>query len=78
MRICPAFDGTLNGIRVNSDMQALNAGLEPIPGLYMGGYDAGGLWAHPYYQTTHTNAVTQGFALTSGYIAANHILSQAQ
>ena len=78
VRICPAFDGTLNGIRVNSDMQALNADLEPIPGLYMGGYDAGGLWAHPYYQTTHTNAVTQGFALTSGYIAANHILSQAQ
>ncbi len=76
VRICSAVDGTLNGIRVNSDMQALNSDLEPITGLYMAGYDAGGMWAHPYYQTTHSNALTQGYALTSGYIAAGNILGE--
>lgn len=74
VRIYPALDGTLNGIRVNSNMQALNDDLQPIPGLYMAGYDAGSFWAFPYYQTERTNALTQGYAVTSGRIAAKHIV----
>jgi len=73
VRICPALDGTLNGIKVNANMQAVDENYNPIPGLYMGGYDAGGVWAFPYYQTAHTNALTQGYAVTSGRIAAKHI-----
>ncbi|HHZ00568.1 MAG TPA: FAD-binding protein, partial [Tissierellia bacterium] len=56
VRIYPALDGTLNGIRVNKNMQALDKNLKPIQGLYMAGYDAGSFWAFPYYQTDHTNA----------------------
>ena len=74
VRICPAMDGTLNGIRVNQFMQALNADLKAIDGLFMGGYDAGGFWGNVYYQTDHTNALTQGYAITSGYIAANKVI----
>ena len=74
VRICPAMDGTLNGIRVNQYMQALDANLKAIDGLFMGGYDAGGFWGNVYYQTDHTNALTQGYALTSGYIAAGKVI----
>ena len=73
VRIYPALDGTLNGIRVNANMQAVDATHMPIAGLYMGGYDAGGLWAFPYYQTEHTNALTQGYSVTSGRIAGKHV-----
>ncbi|MBM6999926.1 FAD-binding protein [bacterium] len=76
VRICPAMDGTLNGVRVNQYMQALGQDLSPIPGLFMGGYDAGGFWGNVYYQTPHTNALTQGYAITSGYIAANKVIEQ--
>ena len=74
VRICCAMDGTLNGIRVNQYMQALDADLKAIDGLFMGGYDAGGFWGNLYYQTEHTNALTQGYSLSSGYIAANKVI----
>lgn len=74
VRICCAMDGTLNGIRVNQFMQALDGNLKAIDGLFMGGYDAGGFWGNLYYQTAHTNALTQGYALASGYIAANKVI----
>ncbi len=74
VRICCAMDGTLNGIRVNQYMQALDANLKAIDGLFMGGYDAGGFWGNLYYQTEHTNALTQGYSLSSGYIAANKVI----
>lgn len=74
VRIYPALDGTLNGVAVNSNMQALNKNYRPIEGLYMGGYDAGSVWGPLYYQTKHTNALTQGWAITSGYIAAGSVI----
>ena len=74
VRIYPAMDGTLNGVAVNSSMQALNVDYRPIEGLYMGGYDAGSVWGPLYYQTAHTNALTQGWAVTSGYIAAGSVI----
>lgn len=74
VRIIPALDGTLNGIPVNSSMQALNEAYKPISGLYMGGYDAGSVWGPLYYQTEHTNANTQAWAIASGYIAAGSVI----
>lgn len=78
VRIYPALDGTLNGVPVNSNMQALNTEYRPIEGLYMGGYDAGSVWGPLYYQTEHTNALTQGWAITSGYIAAGSVIEKVQ
>lgn len=74
VRIYPAIDGTLNGVAVNSKCQALDTEYKAIEGLYMGGYDAGGVWGPLYYQTTHTNALTQGWSVTSGFIAANSVI----
>lgn len=74
VRIYPAMDGTLNGVAVNSKCQALDTEYKAIEGLYMGGYDAGGVWGPLYYQTEHTNALTQGWAITSGFIAANSVI----
>ena len=43
-------DGTLNGVPVNSDMQALNTEYRPIEGLYMCGNDVGGFFNNSYPQ----------------------------
>ncbi len=78
VRIYPALDGTLNGVAVNSKCQALDVDYQPIEGLYMGGYDAGGVWGPLYYQTEHTNALTQAWSVTSGFIAANSVIEYLQ
>ena len=78
VRIYPAMDGTLNGVAVNSHCQALDTDYQPIEGLYMGGYDAGGVWGPLYYQTEHTNALTQGWSITSGFIAGNSVVEYVQ
>lgn len=39
---------TLDGIRVNTDYQALDENAEPIEGLYVIGNDSGGYYAHTY------------------------------
>lgn len=74
VRFCMAIDGTINGIRANQYMQALDANLKPIPGLFMAGLDAGGMWGNVYYSTAHTIGVSQGHSVTSGYIAAGKVI----
>ena len=73
VKVISAIDGTYNGIRVNKNQQALNADYQPIEGLYVGGQDAGGFFSYPYYEGA---GWTQGYAWTSGLIAAKHIASQ--
>ena len=71
VRFCMAIDGTLNGVRANQYMQALNENLKPIPGLFLGGLDAGGMWGNVYYASAHCAGVSQGHSIASGYIAAD-------
>ena len=71
VRFCMAIDGTLNGVRANQYMQALNEDLKPIPGLFLGGLDAGGMWGNVYYASAHCAGVSQGHSIASGYIAAD-------
>ena len=70
VRVISAIDGTFNGIRVNDNTQALNADYQPISGLYVAGQDSGGFFSYPYYEGA---GWTQGYALTSGAVAARHI-----
>lgn len=72
VRVISAIDGTYNGIRVNQDMQALGADYQPIDGLYVGGQDSGGYFSYPYYEGV---GWTQGYAWTSGAVAARHIIA---
>ena len=73
VKVISAIDGTYNGIRVNKNQQALNSEYQPIEGLYVGGQDAGGYFSYPYYEGA---GWTQGYAWTSGLIAAKHIAAQ--
>lgn len=72
VRVISAIDGTYNGIRVNQNMQALGADYQPIEGLYVGGQDSGGYFSYPYYEGV---GWTQGYAWTSGAVAARHIIA---
>lgn len=69
VRIIPAIDSTLGAIPVNGDCQVLTNDKTVIPGLYAVGQDASGFWGNSYYQTEHTNALTQAWSVTSGRIA---------
>ena len=71
VKVISAIDGTYNGIRVNKNMQALNGEYQVIPGLYVAGQDSGGFFSYPYYEGV---GWTQGYAWTSGSIAAKHII----
>ena len=66
-----AFFLTLGGVRVNTNMQALDTGEEPIPGLYITGQDMGGLYDSTYDLLAEGSA--SSFALSSGRIAVKHI-----
>ena len=57
VRACAFMLGTLDGVRIDGRMNALDKDGEPIPGLYVVGNDSGG-----YYATTYVNLVTGGCA----------------
>lgn len=70
VRVVSPIDGTFNGVRVNDSMQALNKDHQPIHGLFVAGQDSGGFFSYPYYEGA---GWTQGYALTSGAVAARSI-----
>ena len=61
---------TMGGIRIDDHMRCLDKAGRPIPGLYSVGCDAGGLFGDSYILTVPGSA--NGFALTSGWLAADH------
>ena len=69
VRIIPAIDTTLGAIPVNAKCQVLTDDKTVIDGLYAVGQDASNFWGNSYYQTEHTNALTQGWSITSGRLA---------
>lgn len=72
VRITPTIFGTLCGIKVASNCQALDDDFRIIEGLYMGGQDAGGYFVSPYYSDAAGHSC--GFTWHSGYIAAKHFI----
>ncbi len=67
----PGIMITMGALKINEFMQALNESDEPINGLYVVGCDAGGLYGESY--TLPVPGSANGFALTSGWLAADHI-----
>lgn len=69
------FMTTLGGIRVNKYLQALDADLKPIPGLYVTGNDVGGMFVGSY-SLDSASGTTFGFAVNSGRLASMDILQK--
>ncbi len=57
VRSCAFLLGTLDGIRIDENMNAIDGNGDAIPGLYVVGNDSGG-----YYATTYMNLATGGCA----------------
>lgn len=64
---------TLGGVRINENIQAVDANYMPIPGLYVAGADAGGMYGMSYVDF---EGGTLGFAYTSGRLAGMNAASQ--
>jgi fumarate reductase flavoprotein subunit len=67
-----AYFLTLGGLKMNADLQVYDAKENIIPGLYVAGQDMGGLYDSSYDLLLEGSA--SGFALTSGRMAAQHII----
>jgi fumarate reductase flavoprotein subunit len=73
IKIVPSYLGALGGVRVNEKMEVLDkANQKPIPGLYAGGNDVGGLYGDSYDFIMPGG--TAGFTFNSGRIAAKNAL----
>lgn len=66
----PGIMVTMGGIKIDDQMRVIDQAGAPIPGLYSVGCDAGGLFGDSYILTVPGSA--NGFALTSGWLAADH------
>lgn len=67
----PGIMITMGGIKIDDRMRCIDADGNPIPGLYSVGCDAGGLFGESY--TLPIPGSANGFALTSGWLAADDI-----
>lgn len=65
--------GSSGGIRINENMQVITAQGTPILGLYAVGLDATGLYGDSY--NMEVPGASNGFAHTSGILAARHAVS---
>ncbi len=65
--------GTLGGIKINDKMEALDKEGEVIPGLYAGGFDAGGMYGDSY-SIKDSSGASSAFAINSGRIAGRNTL----
>jgi fumarate reductase flavoprotein subunit len=67
---------SMGAMRTDDHWRALDAEDRPIPGLYVVGCDAGGLWGESYSLPIPGSA--NGFSLTSGWLAADDIAEQIE
>ena len=61
--------GTLGGVRINENIEAVDENGTPIKGLYVAGADAGGMYGKSYVDF---EGGTLGFAYISGKIAGEN------
>jgi len=67
------FLGTMGGIKINHKMEVLSKNDNIIPGLYAGGFDAGGMYGDGYCIRNSTG-LSSSFAVNSGRIAGKNTL----
>jgi fumarate reductase flavoprotein subunit len=65
--------GTMGGIKINHRAEVVDKDNKAIPGLYAGGYDAGGMYGDSY-PIECSSGLSSCFALTSGRIAGKNML----
>ncbi|MGD0919353.1 MAG: FAD-dependent oxidoreductase [Thermodesulfobacteriota bacterium] len=65
--------GTLGGIKINHNMEVVDKKDRIIPGLYAGGFDAGGMYGDSYC-IHDSSGLSSGFAVNSGRIAGRNAL----
>ncbi len=70
-----AFYNNVGGLRVDEYARVIGQDYHPIPGLYAGGSDAGGLFG-PYYDVSIAPGSTQLWGRVSGYWAAEHAANE--
>jgi fumarate reductase flavoprotein subunit len=68
------FLGTKGGIKINHKAEVVNKETRAIPGLYAGGFDAGGMWGDSYPINVASGA-SSAFAINSGRIAGKNALA---
>ncbi len=73
VRARTVFLGTMGGIRVNGSFEVLDKKDMVIPGLYAGGFDAGGMYGDSY-PIKSSSGLASAFALNSGRIAGKSAL----
>jgi fumarate reductase flavoprotein subunit len=66
--------GTLGGVKIDEKIRAVDNRDDPVPGLWVAGADAGGMYGHDYVQV---EGGTFGFAYTSGRIAGRNAAESA-
>ena len=66
---------SLNGVRVNADLQVLTKEGHVIPGLYAIGHDAGGMYGDSYDLKVGEGSASS-FAVNGGRIAVKNILGE--
>lgn len=76
VQMLPAALGTLGGVKINGNMEAVDKKDNAIPGLYVVGNDAGGMYGDTY--DLLLGGGTFGFALNSGRIAAENAVEYAK
>ena len=69
---CIGIFTTCDGVHVNENAQVLNANGEPVPGLFAGGMDAGGLMGDAYDVAVAPTS-TQGWCVFCGRAAAKFV-----
>ena len=67
------FLGTMGGGKVNARLEVLDKKDAVIPGLYAGGFDAGGMYGDSY-PIKGSSGLASAFALNSGRIAGKSAL----
>jgi fumarate reductase flavoprotein subunit len=65
---------SMGAMKIDDHLRAIDSDDKPIPGLYIVGIDAGGLWGESYSLPIPGSA--NGFSLTSGWLAADDIAEQ--
>lgn len=65
------FLGSLGGIRINHRMEVIDKKGRVVPGLYAGGFDAGGMYGDSYCINA-ASGLSSSFAINSGRIAGRN------
>jgi fumarate reductase flavoprotein subunit len=74
VRARAVFLGTMGGLKVTSKLEVVDKKDNVIPGLYAGGFDAGGMYGDSY-PIKSSSGLASAFALNSGRIAGRSALA---